>query len=684
MAEEKATCAIVLLSTDMEWMHALNKGLQRFFLVNERKVDSLAALDAALDAAPADVVVAQVAEGMPTVDKVRAVLAQKSPDAGFIAISQGQRLDEQIKLGAEFSLSRMDLLSAIRMVQQIMRVKELQITAQNEQKKATAQYDLYQRLYHNSPDPICYLQDGLFIDVNPAFLRVFKVEDRAALDALTIMSFVPLKTERTLKQMMKLALEKEIVPAEQMELITSGEENLEMMVQAAHVMMNGEQVIQLYFRDKNASGGGSTIDPTTGLGGPEVLQASIKQIQERSEEKAFLGTWIYFWLENYREVLQKDGIAPAEILMKSTAEMCQRLLPPSTEIARYHDDALLIWVTGDKEQTIVRFKNLIERLDESVPENIGRMIHPHTFAGMQELLTESDFSDLLSKGFRSVRSMAMGQAQERIAEPTSANMSRKDERRIYQIQQLIKQNRLAVRYQPISAIEPDGIPRFSDFFHILPDPDIPEGEEEELELEQLLQTAERFKLGRIIERYKINRFLQDVLSFSGDQAHLTAFLKVMGDALNDEEFAPWIANQLKQTGINPKQLVFELGVDTVFNNFTGTLNLIEVMRPLGARIAIADLARLEDDINELFARIKPEVIKLDLREIDTFEEDEEVKFMKGILEYAKENNVMLIADHMESPAQLSRVWPYDVPFVQGDCILPPLENFNYDFKEPIF
>ena len=125
-------------------------------------------------------------------------------------------------------------------------------------------------------------------------------------------------------------------------------------------------------------------------------------------------------------------------------------------------------------------------------------------------------------------------------------------------------------------------------------------------------------------------------------------------------------------------------LDNLASGFTGAIHIINKMRPQGSRFALTDIGRLDTNVREMLERVKPEVIKLDMREIDTFEDKEEEDFMREIKAYAEANHAMLIADHMESPAQLSRVWPHDIQYIQGDGIVPPMEKFAFDFNEPLF
>ena len=690
MAEEtvKESCSILMISNDMEWMLAFSKGVQRFFLLEERRAESLEQAEALMLESRPDLVILAVQDGLPTMDKLRPIVREKiQPPVPVIVIdSKPEGLDQWIKQGAEYACARRDLLSAVKHVQQLMRVAHFDRTLRGVENNAKAVAERYERIYHDLPDPVAYVQDGLFVDANPAFLHTFGVKDRAALDELTLMSFVPHKSERGIKALMKKATEKEVVPSERFELQAINGGKVDVNLSVSSIVIHGEPGLQMYFRSANAGGGGSTgLDPTTGLAGPRVIAASLKQTQERSEPKTVLGYWVYAWLENYREVWQKDGYKAAEIMIKTVVDATKRLLPPSTEIARFTDDGLVLWLTGKKDETIKRVNGLITHLDEVVPENIGRLVHPRMFAGITEITTESSYDDLASKGFRAVRALAMSQSSERVAEPMSGDISRKDERRVNEIQAILDDNRLRLQYQPISALEADGVPRYADRLTVLPPESDVEGEAPQvMEMEQIMQVAERFGFARQFDRIKITNFIQDILSYEGDQRALQCFISISADTMLDETFPEWIDSQLRATGIGPNQIVFELRLDNLANGFTGAVHLINLMRPQGSRFALAGVGRIDTTVQEMLKRVKPEIIKLDMHEIDTFEDREEEEFMREIKKYAEEHNTMLIADNMESPAQLSRVWPHDIQYIQGDGIVPPMDKFSFDFSEPLF
>lgn len=684
MSEKKSSCSIVFIGEDIEWMHGIERGVKRFFILESRHTEQLWGLDALLEQARPDIVILTGATEAQQMEKLRPVVMKcRPPVPVIVADLRPDGLDKWIRQGAEYAVARVDILSAIKNIQQIMRKRDQNQETQRMQVHYNAVSERFERLFKSLPDPICYVQDGLFINANPAFYKTFDVENEAELQELTLMNFVPRKSERALKELLKNALIKDLVPSEQIEMQTMDDKRLEMQVSVSQVIINEEKTIQVYLRDSTSGGGsGSGIDAATGLSSARILAASIRQAQTQAKDGAKLGYWVYLLLENYREVLQKDGLGAAEILMAATAKNTQRFLPASTEAVRFTDDALALWIDGDKEEVIKRINNLVKRLDTIVPDDIGRLIHPITFAGMYEIRKETTYEELVSKSYRAVRALVVGQSSERVAEPLSGDLSRNDERRIAEVQKILDGRRLRVWYQPISMLEPDGTPRFAESLRLSE----AETEEDEIqtELESLLQVADRFGLARQIDRVKINIFLQDILSYDGDQSAIQCYFRISTDSLSDKTFAQWVENELSQTGIAPSQIVFEISVDALTAAYSGATQLIERLRPLGARFALADIGRLDDELLDLLERMKPEVLKLDIREIDTFEDEEETRFMDAIKGYAEANNATIIAAEMESPAQLSRVWPYDIQFLQGDGMVAAVEDFRFNFNEPLF
>lgn len=678
--QSKASCDLLFIARDLEWINAFSKGVNRFFALNYKQLEELDESKIYISKHRPDLVVVVPDQNVPSVNDVIRITKPITPRLPVLVVDKNnENLDKFLQQGADYAVARKNLLSAIRAVQQVMQFKTMVKEVLDTRQKNQDINQLYRQIYQELPDPICYLQDGIFLDANQAFLQLFEIPNKEALDELTIMNFVPKKNENKLKVLLKTALSKEIVPAEEMELASSSKERLNMSIQVSQVVFDGEKCVQLYARP--LGGGlvtGRVLDPATGFADITVLRSSINQTAKRYENpKQVLGSWVYLYVQNYRELWQKDGIKPAEALMKFLAQFLEKVLPPSTEFCRFTDDGIIFWAQDEKSVVISRLETLIKRLDETVAEGVGRLIYPRLWAGVQTIRADSDLDELLSLTFRSVRRLSLSQSAERIAESVGSDeLSSNDEKRLAVIKQALKDKQFTLNYQPIVCLNADGIPRYVVQLGF-------SGQMEIDDFDVVLQKADRYGLMRDIDRFKIEACLQAIMSHSQVIDNLHIFMPISTDALSDENFASWVKNIFAQTGVQLKNVVFEFTLDQVNHSFTFVKRFIDVIRSAGSKLAIKDIARFDEEVQKIFDMVNPDVIKLDMREIDTFEDDEEQQFMGDITKYAGDK-IMLIAEYMESPAQLSRVYPYDVNYLQGDGMAHSVSDFVFDFNQPLF
>lgn len=106
-----------------------------------------------------------------------------------------------------------------------------------------------------------------------------------------------------------------------------------------------------------------------------------------------------------------------------------------------------------------------------------------------------------------------------------------------------------------------------------------------------------------------------------------------------------------------------------------------MVRKIGAKIAVTQVGILNDESRRILNDVKPEVIKLDMREINTLEDNEEEAIMGEIRETAEAIKATVIAEYLESPAQIAKIWPYNITFIQGDGMTPILDEMDFNFDD---
>ncbi|MBV7435102.1 EAL domain-containing protein [Cardiobacteriaceae bacterium TAE3-ERU3] len=672
-------CKIILVSQNMEWNHIFFRNLKSEYVVEEQTCDQVWQVKDLLKKDIPDILI-MVGNEAENVLKLKKQNANVSANIPILAVTE-KNCNDFIKAGADYCIKPVDILSAVKHTVQVIEDNKRLKKIDELKCQCDALSQLNNALYQYSPDPLCYIQDGLFIDANKAFLDCFAIKDKSELDDLTLLSLVTPKSEKALKILLKTASGHNLSASDSFEIQTQSGTKKTLQCTASQVNFYGEEAVQLNWREVNQAGGVAvSTDRTTGLMGFSAIQQLLANQRKDNKSAESLGIWIFLWLENYREIWGQDGYDAAELLMHSVAKSVTRFMPPSTIATRFNDDCLILLAQGERHVAIERMEKLITQLQGEIPEGIDRMVHPEVYTLVDTVSPEMTDSQLLSSSFRAVKALSMSQSQDHLTTGNTNKLSRNDERKILQLQKIIDDQRLKVKYLPISHLEADGVPRFGVELDVELDAD----QGDDFELDSLVAVAERQNMSKVLDELKVNAFIQDVLCFDGNQRAINGYIGLTSSSVQDQTFVDWLISQFKQTGIAPEQATFEITLDTALNTFSGALNFTNNMRKYGSHVAITEIGRFDDDVKELLEKIGPDVLKLDMREIDTFEDEEEERFMAAVKNHAEEYGQTIIVDYMESPAQLSRVWPYDLQLLQGEGMVSAVDSFEYDFSEPLF
>lgn len=682
MSEEKNNlCTCLLVCQDMALANAVSKTLKSQFVLNENSATYPDDVNNFITRLDIDLIVLEHAAHLPDINAVVQMLRKADKQVPIIVVNRDGKIlaGEFIRRGAFAVCPPNDLVELLQQALHAMNISRSDRSREQSSKALEINKQNFKDLYSALADPICFVQDGLFMDANAAFMREFEVERKEDLNELTILNFVPRKSEREFKNLLKKgSIQNLSANPILFNLQTKAQRELDMHVSARPIVFKGENAVMLYFRS-TASGSAvsaTSFDNTTGLPGKsQFLIYYREQAHGNDEIKGYL---TYLLINNYRDVWMQDGYNEAEKFIRACSTVAKRHLPPKTEIFRFTDDGLMLYVTDDdKERVIEGTRELIKNLDQTIPEGMGKLTNPECYAGMYEILGKTPVDEAITRSFRSARALINNQLGERVAEPMSGSVSRKDERRLNELNEIIEAERLKLLYQPITSLEADGQPRYRERLQFFSEAN------ELLEAGPLIQIAERYQVMRQIDRWKIGRILQDMLT--GHQSENThMYISISSDAVSDAEFAPWVMEQIRQTGIKGQNFIFEFSFDVMNNTFSDAQNFMKELAKINARFALSRITRIDEAVEKILNYFKPDVIKLDMREIDTYEDEEEIKIMTALKKYSDDNNIFLIAEYMESPAQLSRIWPYDIKYIQGDGMIPPLEKMIYNFNESLF
>ncbi len=184
---------------------------------------------------------------------------------------------------------------------------------------------------------------------------------------------------------------------------------------------------------------------------------------------------------------------------------------------------------------------------------------------------------------------------------------------------------------------------------------------------KFLSAAERYQLMPTVDRWVVSRACE-LLS-----AHAAAVgediarfaINLSGQSLQDETFLPFVADTIKNSGLSPNVLCFELTETATVGNLERAQSFLRALQDLGCQFALDDfgtgvssLAYLKD-LSVNYLKIDGSFVR------DSITNTRSESMIKAIAQLAKVMCIETVAEYVETDALRARMADLGVDYGQG-------------------
>jgi diguanylate cyclase (GGDEF)-like protein len=156
---------------------------------------------------------------------------------------------------------------------------------------------------------------------------------------------------------------------------------------------------------------------------------------------------------------------------------------------------------------------------------------------------------------------------------------------------------------------------------------------------------------------------------SAETIGLTMHVNLSPAELRDPDLVPRVAAGIEDAGVDPGQLVLELTESALLEDPRLAEAQLERLRALGVRIAIDDFGTGYSSLHTL-QRLPIDMLKM----AKSFVDDDGLAFQTTILQLARALDVTVVAEGIESEAQLERLRQLGCDMGQGFHLSPPVSG----------
>jgi diguanylate cyclase (GGDEF)-like protein/PAS domain S-box-containing protein len=187
-----------------------------------------------------------------------------------------------------------------------------------------------------------------------------------------------------------------------------------------------------------------------------------------------------------------------------------------------------------------------------------------------------------------------------------------------------------------------------------------------------IPAAERYGMMKEIDRWVIKHALSAYAQKYGKSSDVAFSINLSGNSLNDDYLLPWIQKQLKQSGVAPDRICFEVTETAAIRNLNQAKQLILELQAEGCRFALDDFGSGLSS----FAYIKylpVDYLKIDGSFIADMEQDHTASTMvAAINEMGHVLGIKTVAEHVENANILAIMREIGVDYVQGYALGEPV------------
>jgi diguanylate cyclase (GGDEF)-like protein/PAS domain S-box-containing protein len=432
----------------------------------------------------------------------------------------------------------------------------------------------------------------------------------------------------------------------------------------------------------------ATHDSLTGLLNRREFENRLNLAVERTRKNGGEYALCYLDLDNFKVVNDTSGHIAGDELLKQLTIRLRMELRDTDIFARLGGDEFGIllenYTIAGAQQTAEAIRHVVENFrfvwDNTffrIGVSIGLVPITECSGTMTEILSASDSACYVAK--------EQGRNRIHVYEPNDEAVAQRHGQMqwIQRIQNVLEENRFRLFFQPIAKLSREsGEPnrthgevliRMLDEHNKLVGPG------------SFIPAAERYLLMPAIDRWVVsNTFRMLTLDKKRiEKTVSTCCINLSGQSLSDERFVDFLMNEIRESGVSPGILCFEITETAVIANLSNASRFISTFRNMGCRFALDDFGVGLSSFGYL-KNLPVDYLKLDGCFVQNMVSDNIDRAMvEAINQIGHTMDIKTIAEFVESNETLEAVREIGVDYAQGYIISKPVPIEIGLYNEPV-
>jgi diguanylate cyclase (GGDEF)-like protein len=530
---------------------------------------------------------------------------------------------------------------------------------------------------HMSASASCYalVEEGIFNDVNEAWLNRFKVKEKDELIGLPIMDYFEAESRAALKGALVAT-------------IAGKWQKDEKLIVKAHIDSGDAEELHLKFRRIDSEDGPNVQiriapqlkvaeeptklvhdalkrDPTTLLFHRAQF---LERIAKRLRRKPASGTHCLAYIrpDNFAAIRDKVGIIQSEEILAQFAEVVRKRMHPRDVAGRFEGTSIMVLLErGSARDAQVWGKQLIDSLATATFEvgdvstqmscTVGTCGASEVFSDLEEFVAATVSAYSLGKEAGGSTSFLSESADE------DTKQREFDAIWVQHLKAALMDNRFCLAQLPIAGLRSDSVQMFDLLVRMIDE------QNNSVLPSEFIPAAERNNMMKNIDRWMLSAAVDFCTNNEADRV----FVRLSRQSITDATTAAWMQQMLDEGNFDCSRLVVQIPESDAAKHIKQTKALVKHVRKLGIGFAIEHYG-IDQERFQILDILKPDYIKIDGELMHTLMTDESMqRAVDKIVKAAQSRKIKTIAERVENANAMAVLFQLGLDFMQGHYVHEP-------------
>jgi diguanylate cyclase (GGDEF)-like protein len=519
------------------------------------------------------------------------------------------------------------------------------------------------------------VQEGIFTDVNEAWLQQFKVKDKDELVGLPVMDTFEPESQAALKGALVAT-------------VAGKWQKDEKLIVKAHIDSGDAEELHLEFRKIDLDDGACVqirIAPQLKVAeeptklvhdalkrDPTMLffhrAQFLERITKRLRRKPASGTHclVYIKPDNFREVRDKVGIIRSEEILAQFAEFVRKRMHPRDVAGRFEGTSIMVLLErGSANDAQVWGQQLINALEKTTFEvgetsthmtcTVGACGVSEVFGSLEEFVAATVQAHRMGKEAGGNTSYLDESADE------DTKQREFDAIWVKHLKSALMEDRFRLAQLPIAGLRSDSIQMFDLLVRMIDE------QGNSVLPSEFIPAARRNNMMKNIDRWMLTAAMDFCSKNDADRV----FVRLSRQSITDSTTAAWMEQKLDEGSFDCSRLVVQIPERDAAKHIKHTKELVKRVRKLGIGFALEHYG-IDQERFQILDLLKPDYIKIDGELMHTLMTDRSMQNAVGrIVKAAQKREIKTVAERVENANAMAVLFQLGLDFMQGHYVHEP-------------